>query len=79
MLQFGMRLCSYPRVIATTTPRPTARPAAPIKLLLADPDVRHTLMTTSENDKSRGEVPQGGEPAIRGNALRAAGAERRDD
>jgi phage terminase large subunit-like protein len=45
MLQFGMRLGDLPRIVATTTPRPTAL----MKRLLADGDVAQTIVRTAEN------------------------------
>jgi phage terminase large subunit-like protein len=46
MLQFGLRLGDYPRVLATTTPRSTAL----IKRLVADGSVARTILKTSENE-----------------------------
>lgn len=46
MLQFGLRLGNYPRVLATTTPRSTAL----IKRLVADGSVARTILKTSENE-----------------------------
>ena len=48
MLQFGLRLGSCPRIIATTTPRPVRL----IKRLLCDPNVRVTRMKTSDNTEN---------------------------
>jgi phage terminase large subunit-like protein len=45
MLQFGLRLGDLPRIVATTTPRPTAL----MKRLLADKDVAQTIVRTAEN------------------------------
>lgn len=45
MLQFGLRLGDFPRIVATTTPRPVAL----MKRLLADSDVACTVMRTSQN------------------------------
>ncbi len=47
MLQFGLRLGDCPRIIATTTPKPTTL----MKRLLADRRVAQTIMKTSENAK----------------------------
>ena len=47
MLQFGLRLGDCPRIVATTTPRPTAL----MKRLLADKDVAQTIVRTSENEE----------------------------
>jgi phage terminase large subunit-like protein len=47
MLQFGLRLGTRPRQLATTTPRPTKL----LKRLLADPLTAVTRMTTAENRK----------------------------
>ncbi len=47
MLQFGLRLGDLPRIVATTTPRPTAL----MKRLLADPEVAQTIMRTAENEE----------------------------
>jgi phage terminase large subunit-like protein len=47
MLQFGLRLGDMPRIVATTTPRPTAL----MKRLLADKDVAQTIVRTAENEK----------------------------
>ena len=48
MLQFGLRLGACPRIVATTTPRPTAL----MKRLLADTDVAQTIVRTQENEKN---------------------------
>ncbi len=45
MLQFGLRLGTRPRIIATTTPRPVPL----IKALMADENVRKTRMRTADN------------------------------
>ena len=45
MLQFGLRLGSHPRQLATTTPRPTAL----IRALLGDPDTAVTRARTRDN------------------------------
>jgi phage terminase large subunit-like protein len=45
MLQFGLRLGDWPRVLATTTPRPLPL----IKKLLADPSVAATRAATRDN------------------------------
>src|SRR3569623_925389 len=47
MLQFGLRLGDRPRLVVTTTPRPTKL----LKRLLADSDTMVTRMTTAENKK----------------------------
>ena len=47
MLQFGLRLGTRPRQVATTTPRPTRL----IKRLLADPLTAVTRMKTADNDR----------------------------
>jgi phage terminase large subunit-like protein len=47
MLQFGLRLGDCPRIVATTTPRPTAL----MKRLLADKDVAQTIVRTAENEE----------------------------
>jgi phage terminase large subunit-like protein len=46
MLQFGLRLGSHPRVVATTTPRATKL----MKRLVGDEDVLKTIVTTRENE-----------------------------
>jgi phage terminase large subunit-like protein len=46
MLQFGLRLGSHPRVVATTTPRPTKL----MKRLIGDGEVVKTIVTTRENE-----------------------------
>jgi phage terminase large subunit-like protein len=47
MLQFGLRLGDWPRVMATTTPRPIAL----LKKLMADPDTVVTRASTRRNAK----------------------------
>ena len=48
MFMMGLRLGTHPRVIATTTPRPTAM----IKDLIKDPNTFVTSGTTYENIKN---------------------------
>jgi phage terminase large subunit-like protein len=45
MLQFGLRLGAHPRVVATTTPRPTPL----LRKLLADPSIAVTRARTRDN------------------------------